>query len=378
MNRLGVLWILALVAALVVTACAQGANPSGDEGDVPDMGAPSPPNNQAPNNDQMDATPPPPDTTPPEEEVTEDEPEPQCPVCCPGDRRCFSDTVVEVCNGDGTGFDAEPCGEGLFCEGQGACEEPEFSCTPGQTSCIALQTPETCHGDGRSVTTAACQDGLCIGDACRTGAATGETCAADSDCAGGRCLCNAQDGCPEPFQAAWGQGYCTVADCSVSGCQAGEVCVDFGFFGGAFEGSHCIRDCEGCNNLPNISCRQVPVVAEAALEWDGACFPGFPGDMADRCQVDSDCLGGLCWQGELSPSDELGYCTMDQCSLERPCPEGSSCVDFPGQGYFCGRHCGDGNPGSGGCPVNRGLALSCQSMADLSGRRLISICAPRR
>lgn len=370
MREWRVCWLGAWVL-LVLGGCAGGASaPAEDDAGgafVPGDGV------QDASMGVEDASPQEPDAVVVEEEPDDD----PCGVCCPGDRRCFSDLVVEVCKQDGSGFESMSCPEGEVCSG-GACEEPEFTCRPGDGTCIDLQTVEVCDATGRGLTRMVCANGYCRDGACRSGGLTGAACTANDDCAGGVCLCDEEGGCPEPFVPAFGQGYCTLSDCADRGCPAGEVCVDFGSFEGLSDGRHCVKDCTSCD-APGLTCRTMPAVADGALAWEAACFAEYPVDIGEPCEADADCLGGTCWQDELGPNDGLGYCTLAECGAERACPEGSSCVFFAeAEGHFCARNCGNGNPGSGGCPImDRGLAVSCQTKAEVDTERIRNVCAPR-
>ena len=360
MTSLAALTRIASVAliGLSLTACAGGSSD-------PAVPAPVPEPEPTPQ----------PDPQPEPEPIPEPEPDP-CPVCCAGDRRCQGQAAFEVCNQDGTGFAATPCPEGEICQ-QGQCGPPPFSCTPGEATCLDLATLQTCNVDGRSLTTLQCRDAVCIGGACASGALTGAACELNEDCAGGRCLCASTELCPITLDQIIGDGYCTMSDCSATGCPMGEVCADFGHFGGLTEGRHCVKNCVDCDR-EGFDCRQVPVFdPQAAAVWQDACFPTYPRDMGSKCEADVDCLGGLCWTGDLGPNDNLGYCTQE-CGQGAACPTGSSCVQFPGLGFFCGLHCGTGAPGSGGCPENRGLSTFCQSLSEFSTNAVKSVCGPRR
>ena len=358
------LTVLFLMVCLV--GCAGGAtDPAGE--------APEP----EPTPDPMPEPMPDPMPEPMPDMMPEPEPDP-CPVCCAGERRCRDEGTSEVCRMEGTGFDVgETCPEGEICQ-EGRCDEPPFMCNPGETTCLDLETQQTCNVDGMGVTTLRCQESVCIGGQCSMGALTGEACEFEEDCAGGACLCDSTEACPVALEGAIGEGYCTMADCAVTGCPDDELCVDFSRFSNISEGRHCFKDCEVCDRA-GFTCRDVPThTEESRIVWQGACFTDFPRDMGSECTQDSDCIGGTCWTGDLGPNDDLGYCTMAACGERADCPSGSSCVEFPGLGFFCGQHCGTGAPGSGGCPVNRGLSTFCQTLAEFGTNSIKSICGPRR
>lgn len=366
----------ALLAALLLTACpeavqqeppvadggledaasSEDATSSGQDAKLPD------PADVAPDVSAPDAAP----------DVAPDVADP-CGVCCPGERVCVSPESAGVCNPDGDSVTAQPCEAGEVCQG-GVCGPPPFSCTPGASMCLDSVTLETCNARGDAVTTRTCPDGLCIAGACTTGASTGEACEADADCAGGECLCRGAEQCTGSVATAWAAGYCTAADCGATGCAAGESCVDFNVSGVAGGGRHCVKDCMGCNNTPGLTCAELPVVAGARRIWEPVCFPEGLKDFAAFCAQGSECRGGECLRGEEWPAN--GYCTA-ACSGDAECPTDARCVAMLDGAYRCAALCGDGRPGTGGCPEGLGLDVSCQNKTPLGGGPLVAVCAPR-
>jgi hypothetical protein len=258
------------------------------------------------------------------------------------------------------------------CEGA-ACV---VRCEPGALGCRDAENQQTCDPGGASWTTLRCAEGRCVDGACRQGALTSLACETDEECAGGACLCKGDRMCPEDVLP---DGYCTTADCAVNGCEVvREICVDFvlsGAFGG---GNHCVRFCADCPADRGLRCRSLPVRRGDEIVWEDGCFSDYPRDTGGRCQSGADCIGGTCWAGELGPRDGFGYCTYT-CDSHEDCPGNASCVRFPGQeGFFCGVHCGDGTPGSGSCPENRGVATRCNNLESVDARGLIYICEPVR
>ena len=299
-----------------------------------------------------------------------------CPgegVCCPMATRCApgEGEAVEVCDAQGAGWDvSQACAAGEVCEGARCV----VVCEPGETVCRDAENVQTCDPEGASWTARRCTDGRCVDGECRTGALTSAECTADEQCAGGSCLCKADSGCPEGVLSG---GYCSTDNCVVNGCEpAREICVDFsesGAFGG---GSHCVRFCGDCPAGRGLRCRSLPVRQGEERVWADGCFADYPRDAGGRCSSDADCIGGTCWQGDQGPQDGQGYCTH-ACAAHEECPGNASCVRFPGvDGFFCGVHCGDGTPGSGSCPENRGVATRCNNLESVDGRGLKYICEP--
>ena len=203
-------------------------------------------------------------------------------------------------------------------------------------------------------------------------------CEADGECAGGECLCRGEETCPSALNPTLGNGYCSTADCNSAGCREDEVCLDFSVPGAITGGQNCVTGCVGCA-FNGYSCRQVPSTASGSLTWEDACFPNYPKRMGRSCEDDSDCMGGTCLNGPGNPLN--GYCTLQDCSDDLPCPNGSQCVLKDGRGYICARNCGDGTPGVGDCPIDvtddSGLDVSCQFLEIYETGELSWSCAPR-
>jgi hypothetical protein len=74
-----------------------------------------------------------------------------------------------------------------------------------------------------------------------------------------------------------------------------------------------------------------------------------------------------------------GYCTQ-ACASDAECPASAACIalernDEP-VGSFCVPKCGDGSPGNGECPVDRGIAAGCAIKIN-QARRQTYVCLPR-
>jgi hypothetical protein len=134
-------------------------------------------------------------------------------------------------------------------------------------------------------------------------------------------------------------GYCTQ-DCGPSGnaCPMGSDCRGFGM-GNAL----CLDECNS-----NPECRTDYVCVQVGLDPQRVCWPEPGGStnpngnpVGDACSIDDDCDTGLqCldfmgWPG--------GYCTKQFCDpMTNPCPNGSSCFNFPGFFSLCLDDCPNG------------------------------------
>lgn len=340
--------------------------PASDMGAVEDMAEPEPDLAGDPDLDTE------PDLTPDlmEDPDVMEEPDLCGPTCCPGERRCADALTAEACNEDGSAWEPSTCSGGAMCVNGGCIVQ----CEPGSSRCLDGQTLQTCDVSGASYTTRRCATGVCLADACQDGELNGQPCEADDACAGGECLCRGEEVCPEVLANSIGAaGYCTVTDCSVSGCGQDEVCVDFSRSGTLTGRPVCIKRCFDCIQ-PGFLCRELPVLEGESLIWADGCFPAdYPLDTSGRCSTDADCLGGVCLGGDLG--DGGGYCTL-ACQSNEECPANAACLPFGEEGNFCARHCGDGTPNSGSCPINRGTFTTCRTREDLEGS-LTFVCLPR-
>ena len=94
------------------------------------------------------------------------------PVCTPGTRlQCTEDGLGEVlCNLDGTGWEAHPCGEGSVClDDAKGCT----SCVPGRVSCLNDSTVIRCDPTGTTWEVAEDCDPAHTGEVCRAGICIG-------------------------------------------------------------------------------------------------------------------------------------------------------------------------------------------------------------
>jgi len=157
-------------------------------------------------------------------------------VCTPDSATCLSDSRLELCKPDGSGYEEVDCAANETCV-DGACTPPEMVCTPNETRCADFETVGTCSSDGTEEMTQMCAGGRCIDAACSSGASTGASCAADSECAGQHCKC--ATGCAgTPLSG----GYCTTGNCDVHGCAPNEICVDFSLADSSALPA-CVHDC---------------------------------------------------------------------------------------------------------------------------------------
>jgi hypothetical protein len=368
------LWPLLAASLLLLAACAGGSAdpaPQAPDLDRADLAE------DAPDDEEVA---PPEDLTPdvpdlPEEEpdlaidpdLTEEEPD-LCGVCCPNERRCADDLTAESCDAQGAAWSQTTCSNGATCVG-GACI---VQCTPGESRCLDGQTLQTCDVSGASFTTRRCLTGVCLNDACQEGALTAQPCEADADCAGGQCLCRGDEACPPELASTLvATGYCTVQDCRLSGCGQDEVCADLPLTGAPI----CVKRCFDCLQA-GFLCRELPTVQGAQTTWAEGCFPAdYPLDIGATCDSDADCLGGRCLLGDAAPADG-GYCTR-ACAADADCPSNAACLSFGEElGNLCMRHCGDGTPNSGSCPINRGTFTTCRTREDVAGQ-ITFVCVPR-
>ena len=157
-------------------------------------------------------------------------------------------------------------------------------------------------------------------------APAGASCRFDESCASHECICFGS--CDFPLDS----GICWES-CSVSGCDAGSVCVDLrdptSEEPEPWRTELCLPSCETddeCDRL-GFSCQPGPV----GNGWQRACLPAIPRPVGQPCRTSagdtdaSQCLGGLCLDIGAS-----GYCSLN-CQ-PGSCPDGSRCaaLDVPG------------------------------------------------
>jgi hypothetical protein len=148
----------------------------------------------------------------------------------------------------------------------------------------------------------------------------GAACTADMACnpaAGGFCL----------TQSQFPGGYCTL-DCSTAMCPSGSSCWSVGMQ------SICLDNC-----MSPAECRQ-----GYTCDSDNTCWPGMGGGgggttpIGGACTMDAQCAGtgAQCITASTWPG---GYCTIQGCSAQSPCPSGSDCYQLQGGGSACFASC---------------------------------------
>lgn len=241
----------------------------------------------------------------------------------------------------GATFCGRACVDDDDCPGEeGRCAGSELGpqCVrfvDGEASCEgvvpACRRDSDCPGEGL------CDLGSCVPPG--AGAGLGAGCAADDDCASGRCLAGActrtcdwaePASCPSGF-------YCdeeAFSSCAAGACVAGEA-------GERPLGASCGRDTQ-CAGLACV---------------DGRCAePCVPGGV-QACPVGTVCqVGALSCQGACADALVLG----DVCAMDRDCASRLCVVD--GDDAYCSRFCTDADP----CPSD----FACETMGDAS------LCVP--
>ncbi len=80
------------------------------------------------------------------------------PICEPGEQRCQSENSLEVCNEDGTIWEASPCEVGTLCVDDRCAE---VICLPGEIDSCASQTSiQICDETGTGVMEQPCEEGF--------------------------------------------------------------------------------------------------------------------------------------------------------------------------------------------------------------------------
>ncbi|MFZ4579920.1 MAG: hypothetical protein ACOYOB_16140 [Myxococcota bacterium] len=129
--------------------------------------------------------------------------------CTPGSQTCADGQTLAKCKVDGTGYDNTPCGGNMGCEVD-QCKAAV--CTPGATLCSGTVV-ELCNGSGTGKTpvkdcktsSQACKDGGCVDFVCPAGAVA---------CQGGKKAACSADG------MAWTMTDCPTGEtCSAGACK---------------------------------------------------------------------------------------------------------------------------------------------------------------
>ena len=349
-----------LSAAVLALLCAGALSLSGLSA-CGEAAAPPPPG-QDPERPERDVTPPPGEDTDPadtdpadtaEDSDEEDVPRPPCggpcpddlvcqverdrcelPTCATAPGRCVGETVVRLCNEEGTELlPAAECSTLIACEGssclcfQGACYQRE-PCAPGSRRCRD-EAVQTCAPTGQFYqVTRRCNADLgqtCIGGECR--------------CPGNQQLC--EDACVNLAEDRDNCGRCgNVCDPSLR-CVGGSCACPSGL-------QRCDGACVNTFEDPN-NCGSCGIVCEAGQ----ACVSG-------RCDCPSNltpCAGG-CADLQRDPRN------CNACGFR--CPDGADCVNgacvCTGNRTLCGDACVDlqtNTRNCGTCFVGCGSAESC-------------------
>jgi hypothetical protein len=189
----------------------------------------------------------------------------------------------------------------------------------------------------------------------RPDARAGDTCTRNSDCfMDGRCLDELR------FDAFTG-GYCTKFGCDVTGCPAGDKCLDLG--GGTFA---CTKPCTVANDPSDATTGRGRFDNECgraglACFWDGmsatgagGCFPGEYNDVStnnvgEACR-DPDGTGPLtasdqCYSpyglGRCIFSAEIASCSILSCAIlpDDACGTGNTCLPISASTSICVKSC---------------------------------------
>lgn len=270
---------------------------------------------------------------------------------------------LTVCGRCGNILTIEVCDSGFICDdedGTGECRECaagecdiEPTCEPNELFCLDYRTQARCNPDGTVGTTQPCVDGRrCTPDgSCGPpGAPTGAPCTLDSDptvgCVGQFCLCSEEDqtGGATGCSGELATGYCSTADCSLTGCDTTrEICATFEA-SGRYDGQSfcmldggCINPGRPCGTRPGFVCQEFPTVGTGSArgEWALGCWPDLGlARIGDTCENASSCSGGLCVLG-TGPS-RPSYCSS-LCGADSDCPSNAECVEDPNNPsrYIC-------------------------------------------
>jgi hypothetical protein len=250
-------------------------------------------------------------------------------LCRPTARRCISDTELEYCRDDGTGFDTRTCQDGLRCE-RGECVPVDLStCEFQDQPCDqeGLNNGFYCTAMGGDEDQMRCL-GICDttgDDPDSTCPEPGSVCTFSDDQGGGVCLsgCTLGQGCDLsgygclPLDGHQSEGACVPAnpdneigercdDDSFFDCEEGAVCLDLQ------NGGRCVEACRAFTGGPGTDCD------------DGHCMPLT--DSLGMCRPDA---------GNRTEGDQ---CRQQQ--FYRTCNEDAVlCAPSGGQSAQCSRLC---------------------------------------
>ncbi|MGC6417735.1 MAG: IgGFc-binding protein [Bradymonadia bacterium] len=93
-------------------------------------------------------------------------------VCAPNSSRCLDESTLEICRGDGQGWEESECAMGQCREMNGAATCDDVICVAGQRTCNGLQTVVECSDDGTRFNVVERCDGDRTGRQCERGECT--------------------------------------------------------------------------------------------------------------------------------------------------------------------------------------------------------------
>lgn len=291
----------------------------------------------------------------------------KCGVCCPDDVRCSSNGTREVCNASGTAFVENACPETQQCDGGTCVDRP--ACTPGETRCHDTSTLLVCRANGMGFSTEECGiDKACIDARCVSGHSNGTRCAADIDCAGGKCRCGANDNCPGP----WNPTYCTNECVKSNDCSSNEWCLSASLSPAPHNINHCVTQCDQSCAIDGLKCAHIPVHKEdGSLEWQQGCVQKELKSVGDKCSSDTECISGSC----LEYFRDIKFCS-NRCE-NSGCPSNSACVELENNQFWCSLTC-TGSTGAKVCPLNQPTSqwgVGCKTLIIHGGNTATSTCA---
>lgn len=279
---------------------------------------------------------------------------------------CAPRTDEELALGDECSASGQ-CASGLCAAVGEATQRCQSPCMDGANGCFA---GEVCFANSNSC--GACVDARFVAPP----RDQGEPCTADEDCLSGTCMndngvrfcsdvCAMAGDCDEGFHCRAGQCIPGVAEGVGGGCIENEDCAD-GFCASQGDRSWCTTFCDGIEDCPlGFSC--------TAAGEQNVCTPAN-GLVGDSCEVNEDCITGLC----INNTSRGSVCSRF-CDAEIACSAGFECQRV-GESAVCVR------PGSteelppttvpfedeeGGCSASPGSTGGAWSLLGLVGLALL-------
>jgi len=272
----------------------------------------------------------------------------------------------------------DPCGTTGLCDGAGKCALPAADVQCAMPSCATpheAREPGHCDGEGGCVPgpITPCESGhACLDKVCTTDCTENRHCSDGFYCLDGDCV--AGPACSGDRREAYDQlgrrtrcglTYCREGACPPS-CQTADDCVS--------------GICDGVTGTCSSACSEELACSKGAYCLEGTCVTGDrcsqdartsydhvgtpiacnlgycrDGTCAQDCQVNSDCISGLCNTAKgscLLRCQESSDCETGGYCLEGTCVTGENCssdrlmaYDGAGQGKPCDVYCT-----SGRCP----------------------------